>query len=82
MSKTITITGKTYEVKDVLKAAGASWDSVTRAWTMDGEKFAALKARKPNLLRNVHASAPIAAQAAAFDAIYNEGGEGYNPHRA
>lgn len=43
------VTGRTYDYKELLKAAGGRWDSAARAWTLpasaDLSPFAALQQR-------------------------------------
>lgn len=41
--KKVTLTGNTYNHKDTIKANGGKWDSNSKAWTMDADKWEAIK---------------------------------------
>ena len=46
---TIQITGKTYDCRDLIRAAGGAWQADSKTWAIDADKWAALVARKPIL---------------------------------
>jgi hypothetical protein len=61
---TIQITGKTYECRDWIKQFGGVWQAATKTWSMDADKFAAMRARKPIITagcRIAGQDAPVAA---------------------
>jgi hypothetical protein len=51
---TVEIGGNTYPVREHLKTAGAKWQSASKTWAMDEDKWVSLKLAKPNLLAGVY----------------------------
>ena len=48
---TVQIGGNTYNCREYIKSAGGQWQAASKTWAMDGNKWAALVASKPNLMR-------------------------------
>jgi hypothetical protein len=82
---TVEIVGKTYAAREIIKDFGGVWNG--RAWTMRQDQWDAMKAKvtptysraQARLLSNLVAR-PLDKER-AFDAMYNDGAEGYNPAR-
>ena len=79
-----------YDIQDDLRRVGGTFDRATKCWLISDEAYAKLAARGPaygmkwargwGKATATKIGTPVNA-AAAHDALYNEGVEGYNPHR-
>lgn len=82
MSETVTLTGKTYGIRDLLKNKGGKYNASTKSWTVPAEAWNKIK----SLDYGSHVQGVVVQgatdQAQAYDDLFNEGyNDSYNPFR-
>ena len=75
----VTLSGKTYQIRDLLKSKGGKYDPATKTWTISQEAYDRIASLDHG--RHVCGVTVCKMSQKAYNDLYNEGGEGYNPYR-
>ena len=71
----------TYEFKGKIKKAGGRFDPATKTWSVELFSSDSLWAFEGRLTFTQKTAKPESQKAMEWDALHNEGAEGYNPYR-